>query len=58
MGRVPSTIWLVDAVNNRITLCVDISISSIFLYDEQLAVFFPITGKQKNKSRNSCEQLN
>ena len=58
MGRVPSTICLVGTVNNRITLCIDISISSIFLYDEQLAVFFPITGKQKNKSRNSCEQLN
>ena len=57
MGRVPSTIWLVDAVNDSITLCVEISISSIFLYDEQLAVFFPITGKQKNKCKNSCEQL-
>lgn len=57
MGRVPSTIWLVHAVNNRITLCVDISISSIFLYDEQATVFFPITGKQKDKCKNSCEQL-
>ena len=57
MGRVPSTIWFVDAVNDSITLCVDISISSIFLYDEQFAVFFPITGKQKNKCKNSCEQL-
>ena len=57
MGRVPSTIWLVSTVNNRIALCVDIPISSIFLYDEQATVFFPITGKQKDKCKNSCEQL-
>ena len=58
MSCVPSTICLVGTVNNRITLCVDISISSIFLYDEQATVFFPITGKQKDKCKNRCEQLN